>query len=123
MALPPETVIDGEVVALADDGRPSFSMLQNLGTNTGTVVLYAFNLPILAEKDLRQTPLEVRREEAATTRGNTWRSDPLFGNFRRTTSRADASRSVERTGRRGRQASWQPIQARRPFRGWGEGPR
>jgi bifunctional non-homologous end joining protein LigD len=62
-ALPPETVIDGEVVALADDGRPSFSMLQNSGANTGRVVLYAFDLPILAGKDLRQAPLEVRREK------------------------------------------------------------
>src|SRR6516164_9307616 len=59
----PETVIDGEVVALADDGRPSFSMLQNSGANTGRVVLYAFDLPILAGKDLRQAPLEVRREK------------------------------------------------------------
>jgi bifunctional non-homologous end joining protein LigD len=54
MALPPGTVIDGEIVALADDGRPSFSMFQSSGANTGTVVLYAFDVPILAGKDLRQ---------------------------------------------------------------------
>jgi bifunctional non-homologous end joining protein LigD len=38
-SLPPETVNDGEVVALADDGRPSFSVLQNLAASTSTVVL------------------------------------------------------------------------------------
>src|SRR6516164_7232656 len=41
-ALPDETVIDGEVVALDKSGRPSFNMLQNYGSAGPTLVYYVF---------------------------------------------------------------------------------
>ncbi len=40
-ALPDETVIDGEVVALNETGRPSFNLLQNYASTEYTLVLYA----------------------------------------------------------------------------------
>ena len=58
-ALPDETLIDGEVVAVDESGRPSFSSLQNLDR---TAVFYAFDLPTLAGEDLKRRPLDERRK-------------------------------------------------------------
>ena len=38
--LPDDTVIDGEVIALGDDGRPSFNILQNDGSSKGPVLYF-----------------------------------------------------------------------------------
>jgi len=37
-ALPDETVIDGEVVALDESGRPSFNILQNYGSSKAPIL-------------------------------------------------------------------------------------
>jgi ATP-dependent DNA ligase len=58
--LPDETVIDGEIVSVNEDGRPSFNLLQNLGGIEHTILFYAFDLLILAGTDLRSRPLEQR---------------------------------------------------------------
>ena len=42
-ALPDETVVDGEVVALDPDRRPSFNALQN-GSASATIVYYVFDV-------------------------------------------------------------------------------
>src|SRR5688572_29694346 len=60
--LPDETVIDGEVIALDDDGRPSFNILQNFGSLAGPVLYFVFDLMILAGRDVMHEPLTVRRE-------------------------------------------------------------
>src|ERR1700746_2131186 len=44
-AMPDETVIDGEIVALDPAGRPSFSALQNHDA-TATLVYYVFDVMI-----------------------------------------------------------------------------
>jgi DNA ligase D-like protein (predicted ligase) len=60
--LPDETVVDGEVVAMDQSGRPSFNALQNSASSTQPVYFYIFDLLVLAGRDLRSKPLEVRRE-------------------------------------------------------------
>jgi bifunctional non-homologous end joining protein LigD len=60
--LPSETVIDGEVVAFDADGRPSFNALQNQGSAETPIIYFAFDLMILAGRDVRAEPLHVRRD-------------------------------------------------------------
>jgi bifunctional non-homologous end joining protein LigD len=59
--MPDETVIDGELVALDDDGRPSFNALQNFTPGT-TVVYYVFDVMVLEGRDVTGESLEARRE-------------------------------------------------------------
>ena len=60
--LPDETVIDGEIVALDEEGRPSFNALQNsIGSET-PVVFYVFDLIVLSGRDVSAEPLTARRE-------------------------------------------------------------
>jgi ATP-dependent DNA ligase len=60
-AMPDETVIDGEIVALDEAGRPSFNALQN-GASTEALVYYVFDVMILAGKDVMNESLTVRRQ-------------------------------------------------------------
>jgi len=62
MAMPDETVIDGEIVALDQSGRPSFNALQNHGTSAAALVYYVFDVMILAGEDVMNQPLTTRRE-------------------------------------------------------------
>ena len=60
--MPDETVIDGEIVALDADGRPSFNALQNYGSSTGPLYLYVFDLMVVAGKDVMAQQLDARRD-------------------------------------------------------------
>jgi len=60
-SLPNETVIDGEVVALDEAGKPSFNLLQNYGHSKSPLIYYVFDLLILARKDVMKEPLSRRR--------------------------------------------------------------
>lgn len=60
--LPDETVIDGEVVALDETGKPSFNGLQNYGSATAPIYFYAFDVLILGGKNLMDQSLAARRE-------------------------------------------------------------
>jgi bifunctional non-homologous end joining protein LigD len=61
-SLPDETIIDGEVVALDDSGRPSFNILQNSGSARTAVFFYVFDLLMLAGRDVMSEPLTARRK-------------------------------------------------------------
>src|ERR671924_657114 len=60
--MPDKTVIDGEVIAFDDDGRPSFNALQNSGSAPAPVIYYVFDVMVLAGRDVMREPLERRRE-------------------------------------------------------------
>ena len=60
-AMPDETVIDGEVVALDEEGKPSFNLLQNYGSSKAPLIFYAFDVMILSGKDVMGEALETRR--------------------------------------------------------------
>jgi bifunctional non-homologous end joining protein LigD len=60
--MPDETVIDGEVVALDEDGRPSFNALQNHGSVDIPLHFFIFDLLMLQGRDVMAEPLVKRRE-------------------------------------------------------------
>jgi DNA ligase D-like protein (predicted ligase) len=59
--LPDETVIDGEIVALDEDGRPSFNTLQNRGSSTMPILYYVFDVMVLSGRDIKAQTLAARR--------------------------------------------------------------
>jgi ATP-dependent DNA ligase len=61
-ALPPSTILDGEVVALDADNRSDFNLLQNFRSAESRIRYYAFDILMLKGKSLLGLPLEERRE-------------------------------------------------------------
>jgi len=55
-------ILDGEIVALDAQGRPSFSLLQHQKESGPVIVYYVFDLIANREKDLRGLPLRERRK-------------------------------------------------------------
>src|SRR5438876_1200508 len=60
--LPENTVIDGEVVALDESGRPDFNLLQNFRGAASHIHFSVFDLLIYQGRDLTRLPLVERRE-------------------------------------------------------------
>ena len=60
--MPDQTVIDGEVVALDPDGKPSFNLLQNYGSAGAPLHFFIFDVLVLKGKDVMSEPLIKRRE-------------------------------------------------------------
>ena len=61
-SLPDETVVDGEVVALDEEGRPSFNLLQNYGSSKPSLIYYVFDVLVIAGRDVMRETLDARRE-------------------------------------------------------------
>jgi bifunctional non-homologous end joining protein LigD len=60
-SLPSGTVIDGELVALDEQRKPNFNLLQNFRSAESHLVFYAFDILIHKGHDLKQLPLSKRR--------------------------------------------------------------
>jgi ATP-dependent DNA ligase len=60
--LPDGTVVDGEIVALDDDGRPVFNLLQNFTSEAGRVRYFVFDLLFYDNRDVTSLPLLKRRD-------------------------------------------------------------
>ena len=60
-SLPNETVVDGEVVALDEAGRPAFNLLQNFGSAKTPIVYYVFDVLVLNGRDVMAELLSERR--------------------------------------------------------------
>src|SRR5438876_124919 len=93
-----ECVIDGEVVALDDEGRSSFQLLQarEMEGRKSPIYLYAFDLLQLDGKSLIGLPLEARKnvlEKLCAGAGEPIRYSGAIGN--------DAKRLLEEVKRRG----------------------
>ena len=60
--LPEGTVVDGEVVALDDSGRPNFSMLAQFRSGASRIHYFIFDLLVCNDRDLTKLSLSERRE-------------------------------------------------------------
>ena len=60
--MPPGTVIDGEIAAIDDRGRPNFNLLQNFRAGASRIHFHVFDLLCLRNRDTTKLPLIERRE-------------------------------------------------------------
>jgi DNA ligase D-like protein (predicted ligase) len=59
--LPEGTVVDGEVVAVDESGRPNFNLLQNFRAEASRIHYYVFDQLCWKDRDLTRVPLVERR--------------------------------------------------------------
>jgi bifunctional non-homologous end joining protein LigD len=60
--LPDNSVIDGEVVALNEAGRPDFNLLQHYRAEASRIHYFVFDLLVYNNRDLTQLPVLERRQ-------------------------------------------------------------
>src|SRR5215467_1499989 len=81
-AMPDETVIDGEVVALDESGRPSFNLLQNYGSAGAPLIYYVFDVLFVSGRNVMSEPLvrrkQILRHEVLAQLGEPIRESPVL---------------------------------------------
>jgi DNA ligase D-like protein (predicted ligase) len=60
--LPEGSVVDGEIVALDESGRPNFNLLQNFRSEASRIHYFIFDLLVCQDRDLTKLPLVERRK-------------------------------------------------------------
>jgi bifunctional non-homologous end joining protein LigD len=99
-AMPDEAVIDGEIVAVDESGRPSFNFLQNYASGRTPILYYVFDVLVLSGHDLMSESLMSRREmlqsRVLSKLGEPIRESPTFE-----ASLPDLIRSVKAQGLEG----------------------
>jgi DNA ligase D-like protein (predicted ligase) len=60
--LPEGSVVDGEIVALDESGRPNFNLLQNFRSEASRIHYFIFDLLVCDDRDLTGLPLCERRK-------------------------------------------------------------
>jgi DNA ligase D-like protein (predicted ligase) len=63
--LPPGTLVDGEIVALDENGRVSFNLLQHHRSEAQALLFYVFDVLVYRGGSLLKEPLEHRRQVLA----------------------------------------------------------
>jgi bifunctional non-homologous end joining protein LigD len=66
------TMLDGEIVALDEHGRPSFDLLRHSRSEARTIHYYAFDMLIYKGKSLLKVPLQTRRQLLKSTISPLW---------------------------------------------------
>lgn len=80
--LPDETVIDGEVVALDESGRPSFNVLQNNLSSHPPLEFYVFDLPhLVGPKSSKRPTHRTAASTSPTSHAPSARERSLFRAF------------------------------------------
>ncbi len=64
--LPPDTIVDGELVALDNAGRPEFNRLQNYSGKAPHIRYFVFDVIVLKGRDLTHVPFSERRKLLGT---------------------------------------------------------
>jgi bifunctional non-homologous end joining protein LigD len=77
--LPPDTLLDGEIIALDQNGRVSFNMLQHHRSQAQAILFYAFDVIIHRGRRLIHVPLETRRELLSDIAAEVKKHTPLIG--------------------------------------------
>ena len=116
-------ILDGELVAFGNDGKPSFNALQNHGSSDAPLAFFVFDVLMLVGRDVRSETLEARGAllEAKVLTKLTQPARYL-GDFD-ATARPDCVHQGARVRRTGSQAARQPVRVRPALRGLAEDAR